>query len=201
MVKKTAYRAYFVNKEGYEVISLKDDDEVIGVEVVKENATIIFVTSDGQCVNSEVDDYPQQGRIAGGVIGVNLNKDAYVVYAGQAEVELGFDADGNEAYMPLGEIIVITDKGTGKKVIASEFSPMRRNRKGLRIIDIYGEPIKVSFAAQVLKPYYLAFIDNENELHAVDSEEIRIERKDTKGKPILRGVKVQRVVKHVEEME
>lgn len=201
MVKKTAYRAYFVNKEGYQVISLKDDDEVIGVEVVKENSTIIFVTSDGQCVNSEVDDYPQQGRIAGGVIGVNLNKDAYVVYAGQAEVELGYDADGNEAYMPLGEIIVITDKGTGKKVIASEFSPMRRNRKGLRIIDIYGEPIKVNFAAQVLKPYYLAFIDNENELHAVDSEEIRIERKDTKGKPILRGVKIQRVVKHVEEME
>ncbi|MBO5776101.1 MAG: hypothetical protein J6R35_01870, partial [Clostridia bacterium] len=141
MVKKTSYRTYFVNKEAYQVISLKDEDEVIGVEVVKENATIIFVTSDGQCVNSEVDDYPQQGRIAGGVIGVNLNKDAYVVYAGQAEVELGFDADSKEAYMPLGEIIVITAKGTGKKVIASEFSPMRRNRKGLRIIDIYGEPV------------------------------------------------------------
>ena len=182
-------------------MTLKDDDEVIGVEIVKENSTIVFVTSDGQCVNSEVDDYPLHGRMAGGVIGVNLNKDAYVVFAGQAEVELGTDADGNDAYMPLGEIIVVTDKGTGKKVIASEFSPMKRARKGLRIIDIYGEPYKVAFASLVLDPYKLAFIDNENNIHEVDTEDIRIERKDTKGKPILRGVKVVKVVKHVEEME
>ena len=141
------------------------------------------------------------GRIAGGVIGVNLNKNAHVVFAGQAEVELGYDADGKEAYMPLGEIIVITDKGTGKKVIASEFSPMKRARKGLRIIDIYGEPYKVAFASLVLEPYKLAFIDDENNLHEVDTEDIRIEKKDTKGKPILRGIKVSRVVKHVEEME
>lgn len=200
MVKKTLFRSYFVAKEAYQVMSLKDD-EVIGVEIVKENSTIIFVTSDGQCVNSEVDDYPLHGRIAGGVIGINLNKGAHVVFAGQAEVELGVDADGNEAYMPLGEIIVVTDKGTGKKVVASEFSPMKRARKGLRIIDIYGEPYKVAFASLVLTPYKLAFIDNEYILHEVDSEEIRIERKDTKGKPILRGVKVIKVVKHMEEME
>ncbi len=201
MVKKTLFRNYFVAKDAYQVMSLKEDDEVIGVEMVKENSTIVFVTSDGQCVNSEVDDYPLHGRIAGGVIGVNLNTDAYVVFAGQAEVELGIDADGNEAYMPLGEIIVITDKGTGKKVIASEFSPMKRARKGLRVIDIYGEPYKVSFASLVVAPYKLAFIDDENNLHEVDTEDIRIERKDTKGKPILRGVKVAKVVKHVEEME
>lgn len=201
MVKKTLFRNYFVAKEAYQVISLKEDDEVIGVELLKENSTIIFVTSDGQCVNSEVDDYPLHGRIAGGVIGVNLNKDAHVVFAGQVEVEMGYDADGNEAYMPLGEIVVITEKGTGKKVIASEFSPMKRARKGLRIIDIYGEPYKVSFASLVLEPYKLAFIDEENNLHEVDTEDIRIERKDTKGKPILRGIKVSKVVKHVEEME
>ena len=201
MVKKTLFRNYFVAKEAYQVISLKEDDEVIGVELLKENSTIIFVTSDGQCVNSEVDDYPLHGRIAGGVIGVNLNKDAHVVFAGQVEVEMGYDADGNEAYMPLGEIVVITAKGTGKKVIASEFSPMKRARKGLRIIDIYGEPYKVSFASLVLEPYKLAFIDEENNLHEVDTEDIRIERKDTKGKPILRGIKVSKVVKHVEEME
>lgn len=201
MVKKSLFRQYFVAKEAYQVMSLKEDDEVIGVEIVKENSTIVFVTSDGQCVNSEVDDYPLHGRIAGGVIGVNLNTDAHVVFAGQAEVELGLDADGKEAYMPLGEIVVITDKGTGKKVIASEFSPMKRARKGLRIIDIYGEPYKVAFASLVLTPYKLAFVDEENNLHEVDTEEIRIERKDTKGKPILRGIKVKKVVKHVEEME
>ncbi len=199
MVKKSALRAYLVNKDAYQVMSLKDGDEIIGVERVTENATILFVTSDGQCVNSEVDDYPLQGRIAGGVIGVNLNTDASVVYAGQADVEWGVNADGKDAYMPLGEIVVMTDKGTGKRVIASEFSPMRRNRKGLRIIDIYGEPVKVAFACKVLEPYKIAVVDENNEIHTIDTEDIRIEKKDTKGKPIVRGLKIKRVVRHVEE--
>ncbi len=199
MVKKSTLRAYLVNKDAYQVMSLKDGDEIIGVERVTENATILFVTSDGQCVNSEVDDYPLQGRIAGGVIGVNLNTDASVVYAGQADVEWGVNADGKDAYMPLGEIVVMTDKGTGKRVIASEFSPMRRNRKGLRIIDIYGEPVKVAFACKVLEPYKIAVVDENNEIHTIDTEDIRIEKKDTKGKPIVRGLKIKRIVRHVEE--
>lgn len=199
MVKKSTLKTYLVNKDAYQVMSLKDGDEVIGVERVVENATILFVTSDGQCVNSEPDDYPVQGRIAGGVIGVNLNADASIVYAGQADVELGRDADGKDAYMPLGEIVVITDKGTGKRVVASEFSPMRRNRKGLRIIDIYGEPVKVQFACKVLEPYKIAVVDENNEIHTLDTEDIRIEKKDTKGKPLMRGIKIKKLIRHKEE--
>ncbi len=199
MVKKSKFSSYIVAKDAYQVVSLKEDDEVIGVEIAKPNSTIIFVTSDGQCVNSETDDYPLHGRIAGGVRGVNLNSNAYVVFAGQAEVELALNADNEEAYMPLGEIVVVTEKGTGKRVIAAEFSPMRRDRKGLRIIDIYNEPYKVAYASLVTEPYKIAFIDEEDELHEVDTEDIRTEGKDTKGKPIVRGIKFKRATKHVEE--
>ncbi len=202
MVKKSPFSTYFVAKDAYQVVSLKEDDEVIGVEIVKDNSTIIFVSSDGQCVNSEVDDYPvQMSRTAGGVIGITLNSGASVVFAGQAEVELALNADNKEAYMPLGEIIVITDKGTGKRVIAAEFSPMKRTRKGLRIIDIYNEPYKVAYASLVCEPYKIAFIDEEDELYEVDTENIRTEGKDTKGRPILRGIKFKKAVKHEEGIE
>ena len=132
---------------------------------------------------------------------MNLNEGAEVVYAGQADVEPGIDDEGKEVFMPLGEIVIITDKGTGKRVVASEFAPMRRNRKGLRIIDIYGEKTKVIFACKVLEPYRLVLIgDGGEELNVIDTEDIRIEKKDTKGKPIMRGVTFDRVIRHTEEI-
>ena len=200
MVKKSEFSSYIVSKNMYQVIALKDGDRVTGVEAAVPGSTVLFVTSDGQCVNTLTDDYPEQGRIAGGVIGVNLNQGAKVVFAGQADVEMVEDENGAEVPMPLGEILVVTEKGTGKRVIASEFAPMKRNRKGLRIIDIYGEDNRVVFAAKVLENFKAVFEDEEGELHAVDTEEIRIEKKDTKGKPVLRGVKLKRVFRHAEEI-
>ena len=200
MVKRSAFSALVVGKIFYQAMTLKEGDEVIGAEVVVPGSTILFVSSDGQCVNSLTDDYPEQGRIAGGVIGMNLNRDQRVVYAGQADVEIVTVEEG-DIPMPLGEILVVTEKGTGKRVIASEFPPMKRNRKGLRIIDIYGENISVIFAGKVLEPYKVVIEDKEGELHVVDTEEIRIERKDTKGKPIVRGIRPKRVFKAREEYE
>ena len=200
MVKRSAFSALVVGKIFYQAMTLKEGDEVIGAEVVVPGSTILFVSSDGQCVNSLTDDYPEQGRIAGGVIGMNLNRDQRVVYAGQAEVEIVTGEEG-DIPMPLGEILVVTEKGTGKRVIASEFPPMKRNRKGLRIIDIYGENISVIFAGKVLEPYKVVIEDKEGELHVVDTEEIRIERKDTKGKPIVRGIRPKRIFKAREEYE
>lgn len=200
MVKRSAFSALVVGKIFYQAMTLKEGDEVIGAEVAVPGSTILFVSSDGQCVNSLTDDYPEQGRIAGGVIGMNLNRDQRVVYAGQADVEIVTGEEG-DIPMPLGEILVVTEKGTGKRVIASEFPPMKRNRKGLRIIDIYGENISVIFAGKVLEPYKVVIEDKEGELHVVDTEEIRIERKDTKGKPIVRGIRPKRVFKAREEYE
>ena len=200
MVKKSSLASMVVSKTMYQVISLKEGDKVIGAELATEGSTILFVTSDGQCVNTVTDEYPEQGRIAGGVIGVSLNRGAKVVYAAQADVEPVISDSGEFVPMPLGEILVITEKGTGKRVIASEFAPMRRNRKGLRIIDIYGENISVIFAAKVLEPYKIVVEDADGELHAVDTEDIRIEKKDTKGKPVLRGAKIKRVIRHSEEI-
>ena len=200
MVKRSAFSALVVGKIFYQAMTLKEGDEVIGAEVVVPGSTILFVSSDGQCVNSLTDDYPEQGRIAGGVIGMNLNRDQRVVYAGQADVEIVTGEEG-DIPMPLGEILVVTEKGTGKRVIASEFPPMKRNRKGLRIIDIYGENISVIFAGKVLEPYKVVIEDKEGELHVVDTEEIRIERKDTKGKPIVRGIRPKRIFKAREEYE
>ena len=201
MVKKSSVKSCIVGKDAYQIIALKPDDEVIGCEIVRDNATILFVTSDGQCVNSLTDDYPRQGRIAGGVIGVNLNEGERVVFAGQAVVEPEFSPEEEKiVYYPVGEIVVINDKGVGKKVLAREFIPIGRNRKGVRIMDVYGQDTKVIFASTVLEPYFIGLVTQDKEVEVLDTENLRLENKNTKGKPVLRGKTLVRAVRHKEEL-
>ena len=201
MVKKSSVKSCIVGKDAYQIIALKPDDEVIGCEIVRDNATILFVTSDGQCVNSLTDDYPRQGRIAGGVIGVNLNEGERVVFAGQAVVEPEFSPEEEKiVYSPFGEIVVINYLGLGKMVLAREFNPIGRNRKGVRIMDVYGQDTKVIFASTVLEPYFIGLVTQDKEVEILDTENLRLENKNTKGKPVLRGKTLVRAVRHKEEL-
>lgn len=201
IVKRTTLENYKVNRETYQYMKLNEDDEVIGVEIVQPEATILYVSSDGQCVNAETNEIPLQGRIAGGVIVMNLNEGEHAVYAGQASVEFGVTNEGTAAYVPLGEIVLVTDNGKGKRVIASEFYPMRRNRKGLRIIDVYKENTKVIFASKVLESFDIAFVDENNNVKSINTEDIRIEGKDTKGSVLVTKTPIKEVHAHYEDVK
>lgn len=198
-VKKTSLKNYIVNKDYYQAISLKEGDEVIGGDEVFEGATLVFVTSDGLVVHTTTDDYPQQGRIAGGVIGVNLNDGCEVVYASQTDVEPDRAENGDAIFSPVGEIAVMTDKGYGKKVVISEFEPMKRNRKGIKIIDL-DENGKIVFASKVTEPFQIGILDAENNLTVTDTESIRLDGRAGKGKPVVRGVKISKIIRHIEEI-
>lgn len=199
-VKRSTLQSYIVTRESFQYMKIAEDDYVIGVEYAKENSTIFFISTDGQCVNSETSDIPSQGRIAGGVIVMNLNDGESAVFASQAIVEKSYDLEGKEEYLPLGEIILINDKGYGKRVISADFSPMRRNRKGLRIMDIFNENTKVIFASKVLEPYDVVFVDFDNNIKHVNSEDIRIENKDTKGRPLVSGMKISLIAAHMDNV-
>jgi len=199
MVKKSLFKNFFVNKDSYQVCVLKEGDEVIGGEFAETNASILFVTSDGLCVNTDAEEYPTQGRIAGGVIGAALNDGAVVVYAGQTTVEPE-NENGKEVFYPVGEVAIVTDNGYGKKVIAREFERMKRNRKGVKIIEM-GEKNSVLFASKVLEAFSLAIVDYDKNITILNTEQIRIDRRDGRGKPVVRGVKIAKIIRHVEEAE
>jgi DNA gyrase subunit A len=197
-VKRSPLKQYLVNKDVYQAIVLKDGDEVIGAEVKDEDANIIFVTSDGNCINTTTEDYALQGRIAGGVIGANLNDKQHVVYAGQTTYE-AVSENGKTEFYPLGELVVLTSNGFAKRVITSEFESMKRNRKGVRIIDLQGDNAVV-FANKVLEPYEIGATDNTGELNVIDTESIMLNRRDTRGRQVLFGKKVIKAAKHVPDL-
>ena len=115
MIKKSEWNEYEQRKQSFQAVKLNDGDELIGVEEdTSEEDTIIIVTKEGVCLNALKDDIPTQGRIAAGVRGIALREEDQVVLMKQINGE--------------GEIIVVTDEGKFKRVIASLIDPCKRNR-------------------------------------------------------------------------
>ena len=169
LIKKTDWSEYNLIKPYYQAIKLKDDDRLIGVELDKKDTTIAFVTEKGMALNALKDDIPAQGRVAGGVKGINLNKGDEIVFVSQIEEE--------------GEFVIVSDGGCYKRVITAEIEPMARYRKGIKIVEL-GKDGKVVYADYVQEPYNVIVVDNFGIAFEINTEELSIEGRTTKGKTL-----------------
>ena len=170
-VKRSEWAEYDVAKRVFPALKLKEDDELINVETwdSDEYSTMLFVTKNAMCLNASKDDVPVHGRIAGGVRGVTVNDNDEVILATQHRSE--------------GEIIVATSLGGFKRVISSLFDEHGRGAKGVMIADIKGKG-ELIFADYVTVPYKLAVVSGDKSVAEVDTEEINIENRISKGKPL-----------------
>lgn len=170
-VKRTAWSEYLQGKTVMPAIKLKEGDEVLAVERYDEDeySTMLFVTRAGLCLNANKDEIPVQGRIAGGVKGISLGNGDEVIFAAQHTGE--------------GEIIVVTSLNGVKRVVASTIEPIGRACKGIMIADIKGKG-EILFADYVTIPYSVAFVNDNKAVIEVNTEEIPIETRVFKGKPL-----------------
>ncbi len=185
-VKRTAWSEYTgLSKRVFPALKLKDGDELLNVEKFDDDeySTMLFVTKGALCRIANKDDVPVQGRVAGGVKGISLNQDDEVIFATQQNSE--------------GEIIVTTGLGGFKRVISSTFAVYARGSKGVMIADIKGKS-EIIFADYVTVPYSLAVLCGDKTVHEVCTEDISIESRVFKGKPVkgLEDVKKVVALKH-----
>ena len=169
LVKRTNASEYLVNKDCFTAIKLKDGDELFGVEFMRNDTTLCFVTEQGMCLNAGLDDVPVQGRVSGGVKGVKLNDGDRLVYVKQIE--------------SAGEVIIATSNNTFKRVISALLEPSVRYRKGVKICDLSGGG-KVIFADFVQEPYELIMREQSGVYFSVDTEDVVIEPRTSKGKSL-----------------
>ena len=79
-VVKRVNPEYLSNRDDWDVISLKDGDEVVGaVELRTGEEALCFVTSDGQLLHFGAGQVRPQGRSGGGIAGIKLAAGARVV--------------------------------------------------------------------------------------------------------------------------
>ncbi len=167
MVKVGRGEEYLINNKFYQATSIRPDDRVVYVDTKDDGKTIITITNEGMVLNMESDITPT-GRKSQGVIGMSLTDNDYVKFAEQIDDE--------------GEIIVITDKGAAKKVIAGLIKVSNRNRKGNKIQSFTDKTgYEILYAGYVKEPFDVILIGENDEVVPINSEEIRIENMNSRG--------------------
>ena len=167
MVKRTKFEDYNIAKSYYQAIKLKEKEELLNVELFKEEGSILFVSDNSMTLNFEKKDIPIQGRISSGVKGMNIEDNEKIVFGTQIDKS--------------GYLTIITNKGNAKRIAVAEFGLSARYRKGLRAINIKGDE-KIIFANfDNEKPDVVAEINEE----IVQIKDIPILSRINEGKKII----------------
>ena len=68
-----------LQRDTWEVITLEDDDRLVGLGVCPEDADLVFVTSDAQLLRTPASGVRPQGRTAGGMSGIKVSDGARAI--------------------------------------------------------------------------------------------------------------------------
>lgn len=175
-VKLSPWEEYIVKKSSYQAIKLKEKDEIVAVEEQKENSDYLFTTQKGMCLYC-ADEFPEQGRTAGGVKGMDIGSGDEILFAGQ----IAKDKD----YL----LVVGTSFGTFKKIVLGTIGKLGRARKGVRISDVGNdakEKLLVAYPVEDGKSVNLLIEkdDDSKDLLYINSEKLPLESRTSKGKAI-----------------
>ena len=120
MIKKTALSEYSsVRKNGLLGITLKENDQLIGVRLTDGEDDVVLVTSHGMSITFSEKDVRPIGRVSQGVIGIKLDDDDFVI--------------GMESIISRenATLLAITENGFGKRTELDEYRVQLRGGKGV----------------------------------------------------------------------
>ena len=125
IVKRTSITEFEnIRTNGKYAITLREGDELFGVCLTDGNKEIVLGASNGKSIRFKEDDVRVMGRTASGVTGMRFKEDDdYIV--GMAVI----DDDASE-------ILVVTEKGFGKRSDASLYRLQSRGGTGVKALNV-----------------------------------------------------------------
>jgi DNA gyrase subunit A len=109
--------------QGVKGIQLRKDDGVVGMAVIRREATLCTVTANGYAKRTPVSDYPAQKRGGLGTITLDVSDRTGPLVAGKEVL------DGDE-------LMVISAAGTATRVVGTSIPVQGRATQGKRVINV-----------------------------------------------------------------
>ena len=172
-VKKTALSAFSNPRaRGIIAMSLPEEDELIAVQLITDDETIVLGTHKGLSIRFSHTDVRQMGRVAYGVRGIRLTKDDYIVGM------ISADESGN--------VLSVTERGFGKRTKISEYRIQSRGGKGIINVKTTKRNGKVVAIMQVTDESGLMVITKEGKLIRVRATGMRKVGRSTQGVKLIK---------------
>ncbi|AFT80925.1 DNA gyrase subunit A [Leuconostoc carnosum] len=123
VVKRTAVSEFSnIRTNGLKALTLRDNDEVLSVQITDGTQSIIIATKDGYSVRFSEGDVRIMGRAAAGVRGIRLREGDLVI--------------GSDVLSQQDNVLIITENGYGKQTPATEYPIKGRGGKGIKTANI-----------------------------------------------------------------
>ncbi|MGE4320203.1 MAG: DNA gyrase subunit A [Acholeplasmataceae bacterium] len=162
-----------IRTNGIIAIGLKDGDELLNVRTTDGTKEIILGASNGKAIRFAETDVRPVGRTAAGVRGMSLGKDDEVV--GIAIIQ-----NSDE------EILVITEKGYGKRTDVEEYRLQMRGGKGVKTINITDKNGRLSTLRSVTNDDDLIVISDKGVVIRTHVDQISQTKRATQGVRIIK---------------
>jgi DNA gyrase subunit A len=138
VIKKTKLSEFEeVRRNGKIAMRLDDGDQLIAAHIATDETHVLLISSEGQAIRFKIDDLRDASRISGGVRGMRLPVGGYVV--GVETVEGGPD------------LLIISERGSGKRTNLEEYPLQGRGGQGVRTLNVTDRTGKVA-ACKVVHP-------------------------------------------------
>jgi DNA gyrase subunit A len=178
-----------IRQTGKIAITLKDDDELLGVKLTSGQDEIIIAGSNGKAVRFNEQDVRAMGRTASGVKGFNVD--------GYEAVGLATDKEGQY-------ILSVTRNGYGKKSELSEYRITNRGAKGVKTINITDKNGPLVELKAVRGDEDLLMVTSEGVIIRINLETVGVYGRSTQGVRLInvqgdQSLQTVAVVEKVEE--
>ena len=172
IVKKTVLSAYGNPRStGINAINIEEGDELIDVLVTDGTNDIVLATKNGMSIRFNEKDVREMGRTAGGVRGVQLEGDDRVI----GMVVLRRDAT----------LLVVSEKGMGKRSKVSDYRVQRRGGKGIITLKRTEKTGSIVALREVLPDDELMMITRHGVIIRVPVDGIRVIGRNTQGVRVM----------------
>jgi len=122
LVKRTNIEEFnSIRTSGKICITLKPDDELIGVKKTSGESNVLLASSNGRMVVFNEDEIRIMGRTASGVRGINL----------EDSLCMGLEVSTDDE-----NVLIVTENGYGKKTLVSEYRKTKRGSKGVKALSV-----------------------------------------------------------------
>ncbi|MGY4105061.1 DNA gyrase subunit A [Ignavigranum ruoffiae] len=172
-VKRSLAQEYFnIRTNGLIAINLKDEDELINVIETDGHAAIVIGTHEGNATVFPEEEVRVMGRTATGVRGIKLRSADYVI--------------GGASLAANQHVLVVSEKGYGKKTLAEEYSIKHRGGFGVKTANISEKSGKLAGILVTDGSEDLLIMTNQGVAIRIDSNDIPESSRATLGVKVIR---------------
>ena len=123
VIKKTSYDEFRnLRKTGMIAINLREDDELVGVQLSTGSDELLISTRKGKCIRFGEEDVRSMGRNSTGVRSIRLAEDDEVIDLAPIE--------------PDSQVLCVTELGYGKRTSLDEYREQGRGGSGIKAMNL-----------------------------------------------------------------